>query len=208
MGEWRVELRDVLPLETSQIDRRAELITKLMKILFFAVAALLLFWLGTSQAQIEPEMIMTVGSTEFIDGAMIPAEYTCDGKNTSPPLAIDRLPEKAKSVVLIVVDRDAPGGNFIHWTIWNIDPKDTQFLAGTPPRGTVEGTNDFGKTGYSGPCPPSGVHRYYFTAYALSEPLDVPEGAMAAAVRAAMKGKVLKEAILIGKYAHQGDELN
>lgn len=159
------------------------------------------------QAQIEPQMLMSISSTEFSEGALLPDEFTCHGKNASPPLEISRVPPEAKSVVLIMEDRDAPEGIFTHWLVWNIEPNRLQFLTATPPAGSIQGTNDFGNVGYTGPCPKSGVHRYYFTAYALSAPLELPEKARRADVLRAMRGKLLKEATLIGKYAHQVEEL-
>ncbi len=163
--------------------------------------------LSAAQAQIEPAMLMTVTSTEFSEGALIPDEFTCEGKDASPPLEIARVPEETKSLALVVEDHDAPQGIFTHWLVWNIEPNRLQFLTGTPPAGSEQGTNDFGKAGYRGPCPPSGVHRYYFTAYALSEKLDLPATAKRAEVLKAMQGKVLKEATLIGKFAHEREGL-
>ncbi len=178
-----------------------------MKNISLLLGTLLLVSLASLPAQIEPEMLMTLSSTEFIDGAMIPDEFTCKGKDASPPLEISRLPEATKSLALIVEDRDAPGGLFTHWLVWNIEPTRLRFLTATPPAGSEEGRNDFGKSGYSGPCPSSGVHRYYFTAYALNSPLDLPESAQRADVLKAMEGKVLKEATLIGKYSHVAQAL-
>lgn len=169
-----------------------------------AVIIVLLVWGALpALAQIEPEMLMNLSSREFITGGMIPAEYTCDGRNASPPLKIDRVPEAAKSLALIVTDEDAPGGTFTHWLAWNIDPKRTEFLKDTVPPEAIQGKNDFGKTGYGGPCPPSGVHRYYFRIYALDKTLDLSSGATRNQVEKAMKGHVLMQAELMGKYMRE-----
>lgn len=159
--------------------------------------------LHTASAQIEPEMLMTLSSAEFSEGAMIPEEYTCDGRNVSPPVQFGRIPAAAKSLALIVTDPDAPGAIFTHWLVWNIETSRSEFSAGSVPGGVSEGKNDFGNSGYGGPCPPSGVHRYYFRLYALDTTLDLPAGATRDQVEAAMKGHVLKEAQLIGKYSRK-----
>src|SRR5256886_16016020 len=119
---------------------------------------------------------MKVTSSGFQEGANIPSKFTCDGANTSPPLQISDVPSEAKSLVLIVDDPDAPSGLFTHWLVWNIDPK-TQSIAEANSAGGVEGKNDFGKTGYGGPCPPSGTHRYYFRIFALDQQLSLKPGA-------------------------------
>src|SRR5437868_868945 len=113
---------------------------------------------------------MKISSSAFSEGANIPPKFTCDGEDTSPPLKIDGVPQEAKGFVLIVDDPDAPGGLFTHWLVWNIDAKTSSLAAGNAPGG-VQGKNDFGKTGYGGPCPPSGTHRYSFKIFALDQKL-------------------------------------
>ena len=108
---------------------------------------------------------MKITSSAFQEGANIPSKFTCDARDTSPPLQIAGVPTGAKSLALIVDDPDAPGGLFTHWIVWNISAQTNAVTEGNTPEG-VHGTNDFGKSGYGGPCPPSGTHRYYFKIFA------------------------------------------
>jgi hypothetical protein len=143
-----------------------------------------------------------VTSSDFQEGATIPSKFTCDGADTSPPLQIVDVPSGAKSLALIVDDPDAPSGLFTHWIIWNISPHTSNIGEGTAPSG-VQGTNDFGKPGYGGPCPPSGTHRYYFKVFALDRELDLTVGAKRAQLDATMKGHVVAQGQLIGRYSKQ-----
>jgi Raf kinase inhibitor-like YbhB/YbcL family protein len=136
---------------------------------------------------------MQITSEAFADGQSIPKQYTCDDVNSPPPLVFHGVPPKAKSLALIATDPDAPSGTFTHWLVWNIPPNSTS-VAG------MLGTNDFGKDSYGGPCPPSGEHRYVFTLYALDAELQLPSTAKRSDVEAAMKGHILAEAKLTGKY--------
>ncbi|PYJ34194.1 MAG: YbhB/YbcL family Raf kinase inhibitor-like protein [Verrucomicrobia bacterium] len=133
---------------------------------------------------------MKITSSAFQQGGNIPSKFTCDGANTSPPLQISDVPAEAKTLVLIVDDPDAPSGLFTHWMAWNISPQTSTVAEGSTPKG-VHGTNDFGKSGYGGPCPPSGMHRYYFKIFALDRELDLPAGAKRGQLDAAMKGHVV-----------------
>jgi hypothetical protein len=143
---------------------------------------------------------MKLTSSAFREGESIPSKFTCDGGNTSPPLEISDVPSGAKSVVLIADDPDAPGGLFTHWLVWNILPQTNSIAEGSAPRG-MQGRNDFGKSGYSAPCPPSGMHRYYFRVFALDRELDLRSGAKRSQLDAAMKGHVIAQGELIGRYA-------
>ena len=145
---------------------------------------------------------MKVTSFAFQEGANIPSKFTCDGENTSPPLQIADIPSEAKSLALVVDDPDAPSGLFTHWAVWNIPPQTTAVGEGNAPKG-VQGTNDFGKSGYGGPCPPSGTHRYYFKVFALDRELDLPFGAKRGQLDAAMKGHVVAQGELMGRYSRQ-----
>lgn len=145
---------------------------------------------------------MKVTSPAFGEGGNIPVKFTCDGPDTSPPLKIEGAPAEAKTLALIVDDPDAPSGLFTHWLIWNIAAK-TGSLAEGNNVGGIEGKNDFGKTGYGGPCPPSGTHRYYFRIFALDQPLSLTPGARRKEVDAAMKGHVIGQAELMGRYARK-----
>lgn len=143
---------------------------------------------------------MEIISPAFVDGGVIPQEFTCDGKNVSPPLSITRVPEEAKSLVLIVDDVDAPMGVFTHWLVFDLYPGITRLGSGCSPEGT-QGTNSFGKEDYGGPCPNSGTHRYYFRLYALDSLLKLPWRTDRGRLEAAMKGHVLDSAELVGTYS-------
>ena len=145
---------------------------------------------------------MKIISSAFQQGGNIPSKFSCDGANTSPPLQISDVPPEAKSLVLIVDDPDAPSGLFTHWAVWNISPQSSTIPEGSTPKG-VQGTNDFGKSGYGGPCPPSGAHRYYFKIFALDRELDLPSGAKRSQLDAAMKGHVVAQGELMGRYARK-----
>ena len=143
---------------------------------------------------------MKITSSAFHEGANIPSKFTCDGSDTSPPLQIAGVPSGAKSLVLIVDDPDAPGGLFTHWLVWNIPPQTGSISEGSAPQG-VQGANDFGKSGYRGPCPPPGTHRYSFKIFALDRELELRSGAKRSQVDAAMKGHVIAQGELVGRYA-------
>ncbi len=145
---------------------------------------------------------MKIISSVFQQGGNIPSKFSCDGANTNPPLQISDVPPEAKSLVLIVDDPDAPSGLFTHWAVWNISPQIITIAEGSTPKG-VQGTNDFGKSGYGGPCPPSGAHRYYFKIFALDRELDLPSGAKRSQLDAAMKGHVVAQGELMGRYARK-----
>ena len=145
---------------------------------------------------------MKITSSAFQEGGNIPSKFSCDGADTSPPLQIADVPSRAKSLVLIVDDPDAPSGLFTHWTAWNISPQTSTIAEGSPSKG-VQGTNDFGKSGYGGPCPPSGTHRYYFKIFALDRELDLPSGAKRGQLDAAMKGHVIAQGELMGRYSRK-----
>jgi Raf kinase inhibitor-like YbhB/YbcL family protein len=145
---------------------------------------------------------MKITSSAFKEAASIPSKFTCDGANASPPLQIAGVPSEAKSLALIVDDPDAPGRLFTHWIVWNISPQTSTVAEGSTPKG-VQGTNDFGKSGYGGPCPPSGVHRYYFKIFALDRELDLPFGAKRGQIDAAIKAHVIAQGQLMGRYSRQ-----
>ncbi len=145
---------------------------------------------------------MKITSSAFQQGGNIPSKFTCDGANTNPPLQISDVPPEAKSLVLIVDDPDAPSGLFTHWAVWNISPQTSTIAEGSTPKG-VQGTNDFGRSGYGGPCPPSGIHRYYFRISALDRELDLPFGAKRSQLDAAMKGHVIAQGESMGRYSRK-----
>jgi Raf kinase inhibitor-like YbhB/YbcL family protein len=145
---------------------------------------------------------MKISSSSFQGGGNIPSKFTCDGADSNPGLRVEGVPAEAKSLVLIVDDPDAPSGLFTHWLVWNMDPKTSEIAESSAPKG-VQGKNDFGKSGYGGPCPPSGAHRYYFKIFALGNELNLPAGSKRAQLDAAMKGHVIAQGELIGRYSRQ-----
>ncbi len=136
---------------------------------------------------------MRITSGAFDEGQSIPKQYTCDGKNVNPPLSISDLPMGTVSLVLIVDDIDAPGGVFDHWIVFDL-PVVSEIKSGQ--EGGVSGRNSFGKTGYGGPCPHQGEHRYYFRIFALDMKLGLPAGSARDAVEKAMRDHVLERADL------------
>jgi Raf kinase inhibitor-like YbhB/YbcL family protein len=145
-------------------------------------------------------------SSAFAPGAMIPSQYSCTGTDISPALHWGDAPVGTQSFALIVDDPDAPAGDWVHWTMWNI-PATSHELAENVPKqehladGSRQGRNDFRKTGYNGPCPPGGkTHRYFFRLYALDTTIDLKPGAAKADLDAAIKGHVLAQAEYMGTF--------
>ena len=136
-------------------------------------------------------------STVFSHNGHIPPLYTCEGKNINPPLKVENIPEGTKTLALIVEDPDAPRGTFDHWIMWNISPNEAIAENSNP---GISGTNSFGKTGYGGPCPPSGEHRYFFRVFALDDELYLLTGSTKGELLDAMKGHILATAELMGVY--------
>ena len=136
-------------------------------------------------------------STVFSHNGHIPPLYTCEGKNINPPLKVENIPDGTKTLAIIVEDPDAPRGTFDHWVVWNISPNEA--IAEGSNVG-INGTNGFGKTGYGGPCPPSGEHRYFFKVFALDHELDLLAGSGKQELLDAMKGHILASAELMGVY--------
>ena len=143
---------------------------------------------------------LQITSPAFPHNGMIPSKFTCDGADVSPPLWIGNIPEKTRTLALIVDDPDAPAGTWVHWVVWGILPGTSGIPEDSIPQGAIQGENDFGKQRYGGPCPPSGTHRYFFKLYALDAHLAVHSGATKARIEEAMKGHVLAQAELIGLY--------
>jgi Raf kinase inhibitor-like YbhB/YbcL family protein len=155
-------------------------------------------------------MAFTITSTAFRDGAAIPAKYTCDGVDVSPPLAWSGAPAGTRSFALIVDDPDAPAGTWVHWVLYNLPadvselPENIAKVESLDLGGARQGRNDFRRPGYGGSCPPPGpAHRYFFKLYALDARLELKGGAQKKEVEAAMEGHVLGSAQLMGTYARQ-----
>ena len=131
---------------------------------------------------------------------MIPKKYTFDGENISPPLNIRHVPEQTESLALIVEDIDSPIGRFTHWVVWNIPPGTEAIAENSVPQNSQTGLNGFGEVRYSGPCPPSGRHRYRFRLLALDTMLEATTPDRKDHIISEMEGNILAKATLIGKY--------
>jgi len=156
-------------------------------------------------------MSLTIKSSAFQHNGSIPAQHTCDSADTSPPLEWSGAPAGTKSFALIVDDPDAPDPKapkmtYVHWVMYDIPPSVTTLAAGTKkaPSGARDGTNDWKKTGYGGPCPPIGRHRYFFKLYALDALLGDLATPTKAKLEQAMRNHVLEQAELIGTYERGG----
>ena len=143
---------------------------------------------------------MKISSPDFIHHGKIPKKFTCQGEDISPTLVIEDIPLEAKTLVLIIDDPDAPVKTWIHWVLFNIpfteDP--LRIEEGTAPG--HQGINDFKKMNYGGPCPPSGIHRYFFKVYALDDELPLSSGCTLTELKNAMQNHILDQAELIGLY--------
>ncbi len=146
---------------------------------------------------------LKITSPVFADGASIPAQYSCKGQNTSPPLGISGVPAGAKSLALIVHDPDAVGGDFVHWSAWDIPTLTVNIAANSLPAGAVQGQNGSGRNKYMGPCPPAGTgtHHYLFELYALDKTLDLKPGSSRDQLKQAMSGHTLTQHTLTGLFA-------
>ncbi len=148
---------------------------------------------------------MELKSSAFEQGGLIPAKYTCDGPDISPPLSWSDPPAGNKSLAFIVDDPDAPSGTWVHWVAWNIPANARSLDEDLPkreslPNGMQQGMTDFRRVGYGGPCPPSGTHRYFFKLYALDTTFNLPSSTSKKELEKAMQGHILKQAELMGKY--------
>lgn len=149
---------------------------------------------------------MEIKSQAFAQGGLIPAKHTCDGADVSPPLAWSGAPAGTKSFALISDDPDAPVGTWVHWVMWNIPAEARALEENVPkkdtlPNGARQGTTDFKRIGYGGPCPPSGIHRYYFKLYALDAALDLQASTTRKVLEKTMQGHILAQAELMGTYS-------
>ena len=152
-------------------------------------------------------MAFSISTKAFQPSRMIPSKYTCDGSDVSPDLKWTEPPPNTRSFALICDDPDAPSGTFTHWVLYGLSHDSAELPEGLSKDAEVgypkckQGVNDFGRTGYGGPCPPKGKpHRYFFRLFALDSDLQLPAGSNKAAVERAMKGHILAQAELIGTY--------
>ena len=149
-----------------------------------------------------------LSSPAFKSGDAIPAKYTCDGLNISPPLQWEDVPQNTQSIAIVVDDPDAPSGLWTHWILYNLAPSMRSLQERVSkdfklPDGSMQAENDYGKPGYGGPCPPSGTHHYIFHAYALDKKLTLPEAAKRKAFDRAIEGHVLAKSELTAAYKRQ-----
>jgi Raf kinase inhibitor-like YbhB/YbcL family protein len=150
-------------------------------------------------------MAILLTSSAFKEGGMIPAKHTCDGLDISPPLEAEGMPAQTRSMALICDDPDAPAGTWVHWVLYDWPIAEKMIPQGIPAEenlanGAKQGINDFHRIGYGGPCPPGGTHRYFFKVYALDIRLNLAPGLTKAKLLDAMKGHMLAEGQLMGKY--------
>lgn len=157
-------------------------------------------------------LILSLTSTAFVAGGLIPAVHTCDGKDISPPLAWSGIPPGTKSLALVVDDPDAPDPaapkmTWVHWVLYNIPADAVQLdqgvLPGGLPPGTREGINDWKRSGYGGPCPPIGRHRYFHKLYALDVVLPDLGQPTKARLEQAMQGHIIGQTELVGRYSRK-----
>jgi Raf kinase inhibitor-like YbhB/YbcL family protein len=178
------------------------------RIYWIVVFVAMLGYLGNSLdsfSAVKGGRIMQITSAAFVESGMMPAKYSCDGQDVSPPLAWQDVPAGTKSMALIVDDPDAPRGTWVHWVAFNIPPDMMKLDEAVKPEkesknGMRQGSNDWPRIGYGGPCPPSGTHRYFFKLYALDTVLELKAEATKVQLLQAMKGHILAEAHLMGTY--------
>lgn len=151
-------------------------------------------------------MKIELTSAAFKDGNLIPAKYTCDGEDISPPLRWSALPRQTRSIVVTCSDPDAPGGLFVHWLLYGLSPALSELVENVPKtesvfNGGMHGINGFGKAGYGGPCPPPGAaHHYFFQIYAVDCDLQLKPRATRDELLERMRGHILGEGKLMGTY--------
>ncbi len=146
-------------------------------------------------------MTIKIKSPAFDNGQFIPSRYTCDGENINPPLEFSGISKDAESLVLVVDSPEVPSRDWIHWLVWNIDPRFKKIAPGEIPDGARETRNDFFVPGYRGPCPPWGiVHRYQFKIFALDAKLKLAHDATNKEVQKAMQSHIIEHALLSGIY--------
>lgn len=169
-------------------------------IALLSVAFLAIFYSSAMGGEGKKMNELKITSPAFVTNGFIPVRFTCDGNDINPPLEIAHVPAEAKSLALIVDDPDAPVGMWVHWVVWNIDPIAREIAEDNVPSTAIQGKNDWKRNSYGGPCPPSGVHRYFFKLYALDRRLNLGAGTTKTDLEKAMHGHILAKAELIGLY--------
>jgi len=183
--------------------------TVLAVILLCTVLAAIQLCKRSQTAQAQTRAVFSARSTSFLDGGSIPRRYTCDGADLSPQVQWQSAPASTKSFAIVMDDPDAPI-DFTHWLVWNIPPGVRELAEGASrqgvmPSGSAEGTNDFGRLGYGGPCPPPGMpHHYMFRVYALDRVLNLPSGATPKQLGAAMVHHIVGWGTIAATYQRAG----
>lgn len=167
------------------------------KIIFLVAAVVFFVAVVSQQDAVGEDMTMKLTSPAFKDGSNMPSKFTCEGEDINPELLIENIPDKTKSLALIVDDPDAPMKTWIHWVVYDMPPVNRIAENSIPGK---QGINDFRRKNWGGPCPPSGTHRYYFKIYALDKMLLLDEGVNKATLEKAMEGHTLAKAELVGLY--------
>ena len=171
-----------------------------MNRIFFVLMFIVLFVSTTKAEEAIRARDFKISSPAFENSGTIPKKYGCGGDNVNPPLRIENVPPETKSMALIFDDQDAPGGSYVHWVLWNIDPGTKEIKEGSVPEKAVQGMNGFKKNSYGGPCPPTRPHRYVFKVFALDTFLNINPASTKPVLEQAMKGHVLGETQLKGTY--------
>lgn len=167
-----------------------------MKERFVLVSVVLLMFLVVNRYDVEGRPELKISSPAFKQHATIPLKFTCHGEGLNPHLVIEQIPENTQSLALIVDDLDAPGGTFVHWVVYDIPVTKDIGQNSIPGK---QGSNDGGGINYVSPCPPSGVHRYFFKIYALDKVLNLEQGISKTVLENVMRGHILDKAELIGE---------
>jgi Raf kinase inhibitor-like YbhB/YbcL family protein len=180
--------------------RSFQVLTRVPALLLCAVAAGCAGGSADHPAAEEVPASIDVHSSAFDAGGPIPRRFTCDGEEVSPPLSWDGVPDKAGALALVVDDPDAPGGTYVHWVVLDVDADADGVEVGEMPSGGVPARNSAGRSGYTGPCPPGGRHRYRFTVYALDAPTGLRAGADLRRALAAVRAHAVARGTLTGTY--------
>jgi Raf kinase inhibitor-like YbhB/YbcL family protein len=171
-----------------------------MRILPLVVIAYLLMPGVIMGKEVNRMTTLTITSRSFTDKGMIPAQFTCDGRDVNPSLEWGTTPTGTRTLALIMDDPDAPVGTWVHWVVWNIPPETRNIKENSVPVGVVQGFNSWKRNAYGGPCPPSGTHRYYFKLYALDTALNLPQTATKGELELVMHGHILAQGEIMGTY--------
>lgn len=182
------------------MDTKSNIIIVLLVLIVFGLWFFFLQKPPVTKLILPEQNNMNISSSTFQNGQMLPVKYTCDGEGVNPPLAITQVPENTKSLVIILDDPDAPSGDFVHWILWNINPKTSLITENSMPEEAVQGRNSAGKNSYFGPCPPMGIHHYHFKIYALDTVLELDASSKKSDVEDAMQNHVISFAEIIGLY--------